>query len=97
MIGDVEEGYGDTGVCAGIIGEIGCSLPWTASEQRAIHAAVIAQQHTGAAITVHPGRIAASTFEIVEAVRNAGGDVSRLIMGDIDRTIADVQTLSTPG
>ena len=93
MVDAIEVGVGGTDVRAGIIGEIGCSLPWTASERRAIQAASIAQRQTGAAITVHPGRIAGATFEIVECVRQAGGDVSRLIIGHIDRTIADTSTV----
>lgn len=56
MVDAIEVGVGGTDVRAGIIGEIGCSLPWTASERRAIQAASIAQRQTGAAITVHPGR-----------------------------------------
>jgi phosphotriesterase-related protein len=56
IVGDVRKGVGNSSVRAGIIGEIGCSVPWTPAEQRAMRAAAIAQQETGAAITVHPGR-----------------------------------------
>ncbi|PZW43043.1 phosphotriesterase family protein [Humitalea rosea] len=40
---------------AGLIGEIGCSETWTAQEQRVMAGAVLAQQETGAALTIHPG------------------------------------------
>ena len=74
-------------VCAGIIGEIGCSWPWTAAERRSMQAAVIAQQETGAALTIHPGRDRASPFEIVAFLKQAGADFSRTIMDHIDRRL----------
>ena len=56
MIGQVLEGAWDTNIRAGIIGEIGCQAPWTELERRVMQGALIAQQETGAAINVHPGR-----------------------------------------
>lgn len=93
MVRDLREGIGDTGVRAGIIGEIGCSGRWTAFERRVMHAAVIAQQETGASITVHPPRFPFSPTEIIEFVRGAGGDVTRTIIGHVDRTIFDQESL----
>lgn len=93
MIDAVEKGVGATDVRAGIIGEIGCSIPWTGSEQRAMRAAALAQQQTGAAITVHPGRTPDAIFAVIKSVHEAGGNVSRLIIDHIDRTIADIPTL----
>ena len=93
IVADIFDGVGDTGVHAGIIGEIGCSWPWTEAERRSMQGAVIAQQETGAAITVHPGRHVDSPFEVVRLVDGAGGDVSRTIIGHVDRTIADLDDL----
>ena len=56
MIADLTTGVGDTGVRAGIIGELGCSWPLTANERKVLRAGARAQQATGAAITIHPGR-----------------------------------------
>ena len=56
MVGQVFEGAWGTDVRAGIIGEIGCQSPWTDLERRVMQGAIIAQQQTGAAINVHPGR-----------------------------------------
>ncbi|HET9414963.1 MAG TPA: hypothetical protein VFO74_12690 [Pseudolabrys sp.] len=89
MVRDLRQGMGDTGVKAGIIGEIGCSGRWTEFERRVMHAAVIAQRETGASITIHPPRFPFSPVEIVEFVRAAGGDVRRTIIGHVDRTIFD--------
>ena len=58
-----------------------------------MHGAVIAQQETGGTITVHPGRHVDSTFEVVRFVHQTGGDVSRTIIGHVDRTISEVDDL----
>ena len=93
IVGDILEGVRDSDVRAGIIGEIGCSWPWTEAERRSMRGAVIAQQETGGAITVHPGRHVESLFEVVRFVDQAGGDVSRTIIGHVDRTITDIEDL----
>ncbi len=53
MIEEIVEGAGDTGIHAGIIGEIGVSRPITPTEEKMLAAAARAQQETGAAISVH--------------------------------------------
>ncbi|MFO7590718.1 MAG: phosphotriesterase-related protein, partial [Acidimicrobiia bacterium] len=53
LVRDVLHGVGDTGVRAGIIGEIGTSSPVTASEQVSLRAAARAQAVTGAPLMVH--------------------------------------------
>jgi phosphotriesterase-related protein len=89
IIGDVKDGVGDTGIRAGLIGEIGCTWPWTENEKKVVRAAVIAQRETGAPLMIHPGRHEQAPMEILELVRSEGGDLSRTIMCHIDRTIAD--------
>ena len=84
---DLLVGAEDSGVKAGLIGEIGLSWPVQPDEEKVLRGAVIAQRETGAALMVHPGRdskapLAASTF-----VTDAGGDVSRLIICHMERTI----------
>jgi phosphotriesterase-related protein len=87
IVRDIEDGHGETGIRAGIIGEIGCSWPWTEAERRSVQAAVIAQRQTGAALSIHPGRNPEAPFEIIEFVKKAGADLSRTIMDHIDRRI----------
>jgi phosphotriesterase-related protein len=48
IIRDVTEGVGNTGVRAGLIGEIGCSWPWAPAERKALRAAAAAARETGA-------------------------------------------------
>lgn len=83
---DILVGVGNTGIRAGIIGEIGCSWPLADRERKSLRAAARAQQRTGAAITIHPGRGEASPMEILGVLHDAGADPSRIIMGHIDRT-----------
>ncbi len=89
MIAQVFDGAWGTDVRAGIIGEIGCSVPWTDLENRVMRGAVLAQRETGAAISVHPGADPDQPLDIVNFIRQAGGDVERVIISHIDRTIFD--------
>ena len=89
IIRDVEVGVGDTGIRAGMIGEIGCSWPWTDGEKKSVHAAVIAQRETGAPLNIHPGRNDRGPMEIVDALAEWGADLNRTVMSHISRTIFD--------
>jgi len=93
MIADVTVGAADTGVRAGLLGEIGTTYPLTENERKVLRAAVIAQRETGAPLMVHPGRHPGMPMELAEFVRREGGDVARTIMCHIDRTIADVRAV----
>ena len=90
IISEVQKGIGATGIKAGIIGEIGCSWPLTGNESKVLKAAAKAQKQTGAAILIHPGRNEKSPFEILDVLSKAGADVSRVIIGHIERTIQDI-------
>ncbi len=87
IIGDIVDGVGDSGVKAGIIGEIGCTWPLAPNERKSLAAGAIAQQETGAAILIHPGRHPDAPMEILDVLSQAGADVSRVIMGHLDRTV----------
>jgi phosphotriesterase-related protein len=89
IIHDVDQGVGDTGIRSGIIGEIGCSSPWHEGEKRVLEAAVIAQRETGAPLLIHPGRNERAPLELLEAVDKWGGNLSRTVMGHIERTVYD--------
>ncbi len=100
MVAQVTDGCWGTDVKAGIIGEMGCMWPLRPFERKCLQAAAIAQRETGAAINVHPGRHRDAVFEIVEVIREAGGDISRLVMSHIDRTLFtldDVLRLAATG
>ncbi len=90
IIGDLTEGVDDTGIKSGIIGEIGCSWPWTDNERKSVRAAARAQRETGAPLIIHPGRHHSAPKEITQVIAESGGDLSRTIMSHIDRTISDI-------
>jgi phosphotriesterase-related protein len=87
IVRDIAVGVGDTGVRAGIIGEVGCSWPLTANERKVLRASGRAQRRTGAPLLIHPGRNEAAPAEIVDVLREVGADLSRTIIGHIERTI----------
>src|SRR2546421_11705234 len=93
IVREVTVGVGDTGVRAGLIGEIGNTWPWTESEKKVVRAAVEAQRQTGAPLMIHPGRDQAAPMQIAELIAKQGGDLRRTIMCHIERTIADERHL----
>lgn len=85
IVRDINVGVDNSGIRAGIIGEIGCSWPLLHNERKVLLAAARAQQLTGAPLSVHPGRknnVAA--LEIVKLLADAGADLSRVIIDHID-------------
>jgi phosphotriesterase-related protein len=93
MIADVTVGVADTGVRAGLIGEIGTTAPWTENERKVLRAAIAAQRATGAPLMIHPGRHPRMPMELAEFVDKEGGDLRRTIMCHLCRTIADVRAV----
>ncbi len=89
MVDHITSGAWSTKIKAGIIGEIGASWPWTDLEKRVFYGALLAQQETGAALNVHPGRDVAQPFELVSAARGFGADLGRLIISHLDRTLTE--------
>lgn len=89
IVRDITEGVGDTGVRAGLIGEVGCTWPWTENERKSVRAAAEAARQTGAVLMIHPGRNPAAPEAHLDEVRKAGHDLGRVIMCHIDRTVSD--------
>jgi phosphotriesterase-related protein len=89
IIRDVTVGVGDTGICSGIIGELGMSWPLSEGDKVMLRAGAAAQKETGAPMTIHPGYSSSSPFEAIEVLDKAGADISRVIMSHVDRTISD--------
>ncbi|GII94632.1 phosphotriesterase family protein [Sinosporangium siamense] len=87
IVADVCDGVGDTGVRAGLIGEIGLSWPVHPVEERVLRAACRAQQASGAPLQIHPGRDPRAPREAMRTVVEAGGDPGRVIMSHLDRTL----------
>lgn len=93
IVDQIFVGAWGTDVRAGIIGEIGCQAPWTPNEQKVMTAAVVAQQQTGAALTIHPGRDPDQPQELASFLQRADATLDRVVISHIDRTIFDDERL----
>lgn len=80
---DLEEGVGETGIRAGIIGEIGCDRYLGAIEERVLRAAALAQRRTGVTITTHAARWPVGGWQL-DVLEEAGADPARVIIGHCD-------------
>jgi len=87
IVQDITLGAEGTSICSGLIGELGCSWPLDRREEKVLRAGATAQQATGAAINIHPGRNKKSPMQIIEILREAGADINRVAIDDIDRTL----------
>jgi phosphotriesterase-related protein len=72
MVRELTKGIANTGIKAGIIGELGCSQPspYHPDEKKVIRAGVRAQKATGACMTIHPC-LFDPTFSKIEKMGNA--------------------------
>jgi phosphotriesterase-related protein len=78
---DIAEGIDDTGVRAGIIGEIGAHFTWISPvEERVLRAAARAQKKTGVTLTLHSTR-APLGLDQLDILREEGVDPRRVVVG----------------
>jgi len=86
MLKELTEGIDNTGIKAGVIGEIGCSHPMHPDEMKALIAAAKAQGKTGVALTIHP-----STTEIDKYLNivEKDGIIEKLYMSHMDTQTVD--------
>lgn len=92
LIKELTIGIGDTGICAGIIGEIGCSKPIEKDEKKVLRCCAAVQRRTGTAIYLHPSPGNDLVLENVRILDEAGADLSRVIVGHIDIHDFDTST-----
>ena len=100
IVQDILVGVGTTGVKAGIIGELGCSLPLDETEQKVLRAGAVAQRRTGAAISIHPNLTDDLLLEIVKILGDAGADLSRTIISHVelwDHSMATLRQVADAG
>lgn len=86
LIRDIRDGIDDTGVRAGIIGEIGCDRHLTPAEERSFRAAARAHLATGLTITTHAGRWPVGIPQL-RLLRSEGVDPGRVIIGHCDMVL----------
>ena len=90
---EITQGVGESRIKAGIIGEIGCTWPLTTNEIKILRASAAAQSQSGASILIHPGRHETAPEEILGILKESGADLTRVIMGHLDRTVDSIEIL----
>jgi phosphotriesterase-related protein len=84
IIGEFENGVGETGIRPGIIGEIGTDKPWvSALEERVHRAAARASVATGMAITTHGVQSTVGLAQL-KIFNDEGVDPGRVVIGHAD-------------
>ncbi|MFL2763901.1 MAG: phosphotriesterase [Dehalococcoidia bacterium] len=90
IIDDLINGVDNTGIRAGIIGEIGCGFPIDDNELKVLRGSAQAQAHTGFPLLVHPGRDVSAPLDNLNTLLENGADISKIIIGHLDRTFSNV-------
>jgi phosphotriesterase-related protein len=80
IIKDVTVGVADTGVRAGLIGEVGTSSPITASEEKSLRAAARAQAQTRAPLMIHLDGWKREGNRVLDIIESEGGNLNRTIL-----------------
>jgi predicted metal-dependent phosphotriesterase family hydrolase len=84
LVRDITEGVRGTGICAGIIGEIGSDRGYiSAAEERSFRAAARAHRQTGLTISTHAARWPVGTAQL-GLLAEEGVDPRRVIVGHAD-------------
>jgi len=91
LVKELTQGIGNTGIRAGIIGELGCSGPLRPDEKKVLQAGAKAQRDTGAPLTVHVPhfdydghRHVREAHKYVEILEEAGAVPERVYMSHMD-------------
>ncbi|HET9457092.1 MAG TPA: hypothetical protein VFO78_07105 [Candidatus Limnocylindrales bacterium] len=84
IVRDLEVGVGESGIRAGIIGEIGTDKPWLSAQEERVHRAVArAARRTGAAIATHAVQSAVGIAQL-DVFEAEGADPGRVVIGHAD-------------
>lgn len=84
IVRDFEVGVGDTGIRAGIIGEIGTDKPWLSAQEERVHrAAARAARRTGASVSTH-GVMSDVGLAQLRILEEEGMDPGRVVIGHAD-------------
>lgn len=84
MINDITVGIGDTGIKAGVIGEIGTSEVISPDEMKVLTAAGVAGKETGKAIHIHTDLYTENGYEIVKVLTGEGVSPDKICIDHID-------------
>ncbi len=91
IVRDVVDGIDDTGVRAGIIGEIGVGIDFTAEERKILRGAARAQARSGAALTIHMPGWKRRGHEVLDIVAEEGGNLAHTVLDHMNPSLDDVE------
>jgi len=91
IVSDIVDGAGETGVRAGLIGEIGTSSPITSREEKSLRASTRAQRETGAPLMVHPFPWGREGHRILDIIEEEGGNLQRTILCHMNASWFDLR------
>jgi phosphotriesterase-related protein len=84
IVRDMTVGVGESGIRAGIIGEIGADKPWLSAQEERVHrAAARAARRTGVAISTHAVQSTVGLDQLA-IFEEEGADLSRVVIGHAD-------------
>jgi len=87
LIKEITEGVGNTGIKAGVIGEVGVNAPIEDFERKSLRAAAAAQQETGLMINVHPSHPIVKedlVLENTDILKESGANLNRVVIDHMD-------------
>lgn len=84
MVKELTDGVGDTGICAGYIGEIGISEIFDDKERKVLRAAALAQKDTDVAINIHINPWTTNGLEAADILLKEGVRPNRICISHID-------------
>ena len=90
LIGEIRDGIGETGIRAGLIGELGTSTTLTRGEEKVLRAAAIAQQELRCGINVHLDIFGREARKVVCVLAAAGADLTRVALSHWDHHDLDL-------
>ena len=94
IVSDLVVGVGDTGLRAGIIGEVGVNGgPISPNEVKSVRAAGRAGRLTGAPISIHRGGEGVERRETLNLLGEEGADLDRVILGHSDEVADDIDLM----
>ena len=94
MVHELTEGIEETGIRAGVIGELGTALELTENEKKVMRAAARAQARTGAPLTIHtwhPLQSVKEAKKYLDIVAEEGVDLSKVYLSHMDQTCTDTE------
>lgn len=88
LVDEVENGFGDTGIKPGILGEIGTTMPIHPDEEKVLRAAARAQHRTGLTLSIHIHPPTRGSFEVLDILDQEEVDPTRVVLGHLDTALA---------